>query len=81
MHTGVIPDVAPHPLPRWLAHGVRACLCTDNPLPSAVGIRNRHEKPFGLSRVWRVVHGGDEVPPDVGTRQAPLFGRCAGGRP
>ncbi|MCA9526553.1 MAG: hypothetical protein KC549_09700, partial [Myxococcales bacterium] len=35
-HTGVIPAVAAHPLPRWLDRGVRACVCTDNTLLSAV---------------------------------------------
>jgi adenosine deaminase len=38
VHTGVIPDVAAHPLPRWLALGVRACVCTDNTLLSAVDL-------------------------------------------
>lgn len=33
---GVIPEVASHPLPRWLALGIRACVCTDNTLLSAV---------------------------------------------
>jgi len=33
---GVIPEVAAHPLPRWLALGVSACVCTDNTLLSQV---------------------------------------------
>ncbi|MEZ4474903.1 MAG: hypothetical protein R3F60_29760 [bacterium] len=35
-HTGVIPAIASHPLPAWLDRGVRACVCTDNTLLSAV---------------------------------------------
>jgi adenosine deaminase len=38
VHTGVIPEVAAHPLPRWLELGVRACICTDNTLLSAVDL-------------------------------------------
>jgi adenosine deaminase len=36
VHTGVIGSVADHPLPRWLAAGVRVCVNTDNTLLSAV---------------------------------------------
>lgn len=36
VHTGVITAVAEHPLPTWLARGVRACVNTDNTLLSAV---------------------------------------------
>lgn len=36
VHTGVLARVADHPLPRWLALGVRACVNTDNTLLSAV---------------------------------------------
>ncbi|MFT4627751.1 MAG: adenosine deaminase [Myxococcota bacterium] len=36
VHTGVIPAVAAHPLPRWLDAGVRVTVCTDNTLLSAV---------------------------------------------
>jgi len=32
LHTGAIRAIADHPLPGWLAAGVRACLCTDNTL-------------------------------------------------
>ncbi len=35
VHTGVIPRIEAHPLPRWLALGVRACVCADNTLLSA----------------------------------------------
>ncbi len=36
VHTGIIPSVADHPLRKWLELGVRACVCTDNTLLSAV---------------------------------------------
>ncbi|MCA9544244.1 MAG: hypothetical protein KC613_07625 [Myxococcales bacterium] len=36
VHTGVIPRLGAHPLKRWLAAGVRACVCTDNTLLSDV---------------------------------------------
>ena len=36
VHTGVLAAVTDHPLPRWLALGVRACVNTDNTLLSAV---------------------------------------------
>jgi adenosine deaminase len=36
VHTGVIARVDDHPLPRWLDAGVRATVCTDNTLLSAV---------------------------------------------
>lgn len=42
VHTGVIPDVSKHPLPRWLDAGVRACVCTDNTLLSAVTATEEH---------------------------------------
>lgn len=35
VHTGVIASVDEHPLPKWLARGVRACINTDNTLLSA----------------------------------------------
>jgi adenosine deaminase len=35
-HVGAIPSPHHHPLPRWLEAGVRACICTDNTLLSAV---------------------------------------------
>ena len=44
LHTGVIPDVAAHPLPRWLRLGVRACVCTDNTLLSAVDAPEEHRR-------------------------------------
>jgi adenosine deaminase len=36
LHTGAIARAEDHPLPRWLARGVRACVCTDNTLFSDV---------------------------------------------
>ena len=39
VHTGVIASQDEHPLPLWLARGVRACLCTDNTLLSATDAR------------------------------------------
>lgn len=48
VHTGVIRAVADHPLPRWLALGVRACICTDNTLLSAVDAALEHERARGI---------------------------------
>jgi adenosine deaminase len=42
LHTGVIRQIADHPLPRWLAAGVRACICTDNTLFSATSSEAEH---------------------------------------
>jgi adenosine deaminase len=44
LHTGVIAAIADHPLPRWLARGVRACICTDNTLFSAVDAIEEHAR-------------------------------------
>lgn len=44
VHTGVIGAVAEHPLPRWLAAGVRATVCADNTLLSAVSTREEYER-------------------------------------
>ncbi len=35
-HVGAITAIGEHPLPRWLELGVKACVCTDNTLLSAV---------------------------------------------
>ena len=35
VHTGAIPRLEAHPLPRWLDLGVRVCVCADNTLLSA----------------------------------------------
>jgi adenosine deaminase len=42
LHVGAIPEVAAHPLPEWLARGVRACVCTDNTLLSRVNAPEEH---------------------------------------
>lgn len=44
VHTGVFTSVAEHPLPRWLDLGVRACVCTDNTLLSAVDAPTEHRR-------------------------------------
>jgi len=44
LHTGVIRELADHPLPRWLALGVRACVCTDNTLFSDVDAPAEHAR-------------------------------------
>jgi adenosine deaminase len=44
VHTGVFRDVSEHPLPRWLALGVRACICADNTLLSDVTTREEHAR-------------------------------------
>jgi adenosine deaminase len=44
VHTGVIAEVAAHPLPRWLAAGLRACVNTDNTLFSAVDAGSEHAR-------------------------------------
>jgi adenosine deaminase len=44
VHTGVLPSVGAHPLPAWLARGVRACVCTDNTLLSAVDAPEEHRR-------------------------------------
>lgn len=42
VHTGVIPDVASHPLPKWLERGVRAVICPDNTFFSDVCSSQEH---------------------------------------
>jgi adenosine deaminase len=42
LHTGVISQIAYHPLPRWLEAGIRACICTDNTLFSATSSEEEH---------------------------------------
>jgi adenosine deaminase len=48
LHTGAIAAVAAHPLPRWLALGVRACINTDNTLLSGVTSTSEHQLGAGL---------------------------------
>lgn len=47
-HTGAIRTRAEHPLPQWLARGVRACICTDNTLLSDVDARDEHRRARAL---------------------------------
>ena len=42
VHVGAIRDAEAHPLARWLAQGVRACVCTDNTLFSDVTSSGEH---------------------------------------
>jgi adenosine deaminase len=42
VHTGAIENVESHPLPKWLALGVRACICTDNTFLSATTSPQEH---------------------------------------
>jgi len=44
LHTGAVAAIAEHPLPRWLDQGVRACVCTDNTLFSAVNAPQEYER-------------------------------------
>lgn len=44
VHTGAISCVEDHPLARWLARGVRACICTDNTLFSSVTAPEEHHR-------------------------------------
>jgi adenosine deaminase len=39
LHTGAIPELSAHPLPRWLDLGIAACVCADNTLLSATDAR------------------------------------------
>jgi adenosine deaminase len=61
VHTGVIASQDDHPLPAWLAAGVRACVCTDNTLLSRTDVRRerawaaRRLDPAALERLDR--HG------------------------
>ncbi len=48
VHTGVIAQLTDHPLPRWLAAGVRACVCTDNTLLSDVTSPEEHRRVASL---------------------------------
>jgi adenosine deaminase len=48
LHTGVIAELSAHPLARWLAAGVRACVCTDNTLLSGVDAPGEHARAAAL---------------------------------
>ncbi len=44
VHTSAIGSLSEHPLPRWLALGIRACINTDNTLLSAVDAVEEHRR-------------------------------------
>ncbi|MBS2015434.1 MAG: hypothetical protein JST00_21275 [Deltaproteobacteria bacterium] len=48
VHTSAIARVEDHPLPRWLALGVKACINTDNTLLSAVDAPEEHRRAAGI---------------------------------
>jgi adenosine deaminase len=48
VHTGACARLEDHPLPRWLARGVRACVNTDNTLLSAVDAPEEHRRARSL---------------------------------
>ena len=50
-HTGVIPAVAAHPLPRWLALGVSVCVNADNTLLSGVTAKDELDQMAALPGV------------------------------
>lgn len=43
-HVGAIADIRDHPLPKWLAAGVKACVNPDNTLLSAVSASEEHRR-------------------------------------
>lgn len=48
VHTAAIAAVVDHPLPEWLDAGVRACVCTDNTLLSAVDAPGEHRRALSI---------------------------------
>ncbi|MCB9740305.1 MAG: hypothetical protein H6747_13675 [Deltaproteobacteria bacterium] len=44
VHVGAVATAADHPLPRWLAMGIKACVNTDNTLLSAVDAAEEHRR-------------------------------------
>jgi adenosine deaminase len=51
VHTGAIRQASDHSLPRWLALGVRACICTDNTLLSNVDAPEEHRRVEALPQM------------------------------
>ena len=51
VQTSAIPSLEAHPLPRWLALGVRACVNTDNTLFSQVSAREEHARARSIPRM------------------------------
>ena len=66
VHTSVIEAVSEHPLAFWLGAGVRACICTDNTLFSAVDAPEEHRRvesipgmtPEKIAQAVSIGHGG-----------------------
>jgi adenosine deaminase len=48
VHTGAVAAFEAHPLPRWLARGLRATVCTDNTLLSDVDARGEYARVANL---------------------------------
>jgi adenosine deaminase len=48
MHVGAIPEIEAHPIPHWLQHGVRVCICTDNTLLSDVDAPTEHTRVLNI---------------------------------
>lgn len=48
VHVSAIPEVAAHPLPRWLARGLHATVCTDNTFFSQTTAIREHELALGI---------------------------------
>jgi adenosine deaminase len=44
LHTGAVPSLEAHPLPRWLERGIRACINTDNTLLSDIDAPEEHRR-------------------------------------
>jgi len=66
VHTGAIDCVAAHPLPRWLALGVRVTVCTDNTLLSDIDLptelaRTAEIEGMDEARVAQLVRFGHEA--------------------
>lgn len=49
VHTGVVGSVQEHPLGKWLELGVRACVCTDNTLLSAVDAPEEYRRALSIA--------------------------------
>ncbi len=54
VHTGAIANLADHPIRRWLARGIKVCVCTDNTLLSETDLPDEYariRRAAGLSRI------------------------------
>lgn len=59
LHTGAIAAIEDHPLARWLALGVRACICTDNTLLSSTDSPREHRLlPLGDALLSHAISDG-----------------------